>query len=407
MIENILLTACRSPFLDNDRIYPPLGILYLHQAIKENYPDLKVWVTDEPSPRHLITADLVGISIMTPQREEAKRLLKEAQHYNYNSIKIAGGPHVKNYIKSMMGEDWNYLIPNDGIRAINKIIENPQHSKLVINDFIKPKEYQKLWRKPNRLDNKDFLNKFNYKLNNINSTTMLTSQGCSEHCTFCEEAISPIRWTPLDIVKEELNDIVSLGYKGVYIFDDIFALSEKYTQPITAELYKLGLIYRCNGQARRFNKDFAKLLGSTGCVEIAFGAESGSQKILDTVRKKCTVAQNYNFVKLSKKEGMKVKAFLMIGLPGETRETIKETEAFIKNSGIDDFQLAIYYPYKGTQIREEMDNNKDIDLFFLGEGLGAYGQKNNQSEAVIRTNQLSQEDLINERDRLITQYKIK
>ena len=127
--------------------------------------------------------------------------------------------------------------------------------------------------------------------------------------------------------------------------------------------------------------------------------------MLDRMDKKTTVQQNYDCVKHCKKYGILVKAFLMIGLPGETLETIKDTERFILTSGIDDAQLAIYYPYKGTQFREEMESGKADDLFFTGEGLGAYGAKKNLTEAVVRTKELSSEDLIRIRDELIEKYK--
>jgi hypothetical protein len=95
----------------------------------------------------------------------------------------------------------------------------------------------------------------------------------------------------------------------------------------------------------------------------------------------------------------------MIGLPGETLETIKDTEKFILTSGIDDAQLAIYYPYKGTQFRDEMEKGTAGDLYFSGEGLGAYGTKQSMTEAVVRTKELSSEDLIRIREELIQKYK--
>ena len=85
-----------------------------------------------------------------------------------------------------------------------------------------------------------------------------------------------------------------------------------------------------------------------------------------------------------------------------------KTEEFIRNSGVEDFQLAVYYPYKGTQIRDAIDRgDSKQDIYFQGEGLGAYGQKGGSTEAVVRTNALSSEDLLRERDRLVNKYKPK
>jgi len=408
----VKLISCRSPYIDSDKVYPPLANLYLHQAIKTKVPEAEVEVTDEyylDDPSWLIDLDYLGVSIMTPQRAEAQRVLKFVKEQSPQTKVIAGGPHVKHYLDDVVKEDWDFVVPLDGIRPIVQILNGKQER--VINDFIPLREYPTEWVKPNRMDNQEFLNGFTYTLNGRRATTMLTAQGCPMACTFCEDAKTIGRWTPLDLIKEELDDIVSLGYKAVYLFDDLFAIAMPKVKPIAEELKKRDLIYRCNGQANfftRWGEDFAKLLSDTGCVEIAFGHESGSQKILDNVDKRTKVEQNYQSVEFARKHGIKVKSFLMIGLPGETYETIRQTEDFIKTARPDDFQLAIYYPYKGTQIRDAIDKGQSgFDLMFQGEGLGAYGQKGGVSEATVRTSELSQEDLLRERDRLLDIYRPK
>ncbi len=406
-LENICLVSCRSPFLDDDKIYPPLANLYLHQKMLNERPGVKVTVTDDydlEDPTWLKDFDAVGISIMTPQREEAVRVMRFVKKHRPDTKVIAGGPHPKYYHDSMTDEGWDHIVADDGERAILDIIDGS--APFLSRDIIHPRDFANLVVKPARLENKAFLGEFNYKLNGRDSTTMLTARGCPEHCTFCEDAHSFVKYTPFDLVVEELDDIQEMGYEGVYIFDDIFSLIIKRTEPIAKELKRRDLIYRCNGQARLFTEEFADLLAETGCYEVAFGAESGHQKILDNIEKRTTVEQNYNFVRWCKARGIICKAFLMLGLPGEDLETIKATEQFIATSGLDDFQLAIYYPYRGTQIRDEIEAGRDdFDLKFEGEGLGAYGQKGGYSEAVVRTKALTREDLLAHRDRILKTYR--
>jgi anaerobic magnesium-protoporphyrin IX monomethyl ester cyclase len=226
-------------------------------------------------------------------------------------------------------------------------------------------------------------------------------------CKFCEDARTLTRWTSLDNAEAELADIVSLGYGGVYLFDDLFAINLGKCQPYLNLLKQSGLKFRCNVHARFMTDEFAAALAEAGCVEAAFGAESGSQVILDRIDKKTTVQQNFECVQYCKNHGITVKAFLMIGLPGETRETVAETERFILESGIDDAQLAIYYPYKGTMLRREMDEGLTSDLVVEGEGLGAYAQKDIGTDAVVRTPELSADELIEIREDLILTYKFR
>jgi radical SAM superfamily enzyme YgiQ (UPF0313 family) len=408
-IRNLLLLAYRSPFLDNDKVYPPLANLYLHQKIINERPSVDVTITDSydlEDPQWMSQFDAVGVSIMTPQREEAVNILRAAKRVNKDLWVIAGGPHVKYYEDTMVDEGWDQLVPEDGLNPIIDILDG--NKQFILRDRMHPRDFADQWVKPARLENAAFLMEFNYSLNGRNSTSLLTALGCPEHCTFCEDAKSFVRYVPLDQIKEELDDIQAMGYRGIYIFDDIFALIQKRAEPVAREIQRRGMTYRCNGQARLFTPEFADMLAETGCEEIAFGAESGSQEILDNIKKRTTVEQNYEFVRLCKDRGITTKAFLMLGLPGETHQTVRDTQTFISTSGIDDFQLAIYYPYRGTQIRDAIEAGKNtVDLTFEGEGLGAYGQKGGSTEAVVRTEQLSAQDLLDIRDALVNNYKPK
>jgi radical SAM superfamily enzyme YgiQ (UPF0313 family) len=149
------------------------------------------------------------------------------------------------------------------------------------------------------------------------------------------------------------------------------------------------------------------LLADNGCVEIAFGTESGSQKILDNIRKRTTVQQNYDSILAAKEVGIRVKSFILLGLPGEDWDTLAATEQLLKDTRPDDIQFAIYYPYKGTQARAAMDAGADIDLFMEQEGSGAYGKKGGKTEANCRTKALSSNDLLEFRDYLVREYKPK
>lgn len=373
-------------------------------------PNVNVDLIDEydlTKPEIFEPYDLIGISVMTPQREESLNILNTIKKHYPNKKVAIGGPHALHYFRDVCNEKYDYVVPKDGQRSIIKILKD--QTPKVDFDSMNAGEWAEQ-PKPDRTSDKarKFLLSYNYNLNGRKSGTMLTATGCPMVCRFCEDAGTTVRWSPLDKLKSEMDDLIDLGYKGVYLFDDLFAINMKKVEPIAQELKKRDLIYRCNGQANFFTKwgeDFAKLLAETGCQEIAFGHETGSQKILDSINKKTSIEQNYRSIEYAKKHGIKVKSFLMIGLPGETKETIADTEKFIQTGGMDDFQLAIYYPYKGTKIRDAIDNNENTqDLFFVKEGLGAYGQKGGKSESVVRTKELSSEDLLRIRDELVNKH---
>ena len=402
--KSVLLTSMRSPYLDDDKVYPPLGLLYLKAYL--NMHNINVIIDDDfdfSDTKKYEQYDLFGVSVMTPQRESSLEFLDFCKA-TYDADVVIGGPHALHYKDNVIKENWDYVVCGDGFRSLLQIIEGTD--KRVHHDLLTKEQWQNLPR-PDRSSEQaiKLLADYTYMLGDVRSTTMLTATGCPERCTFCEDAQTAVRWSSIDNIKGELDDIVNLGYKGVYIFDDLFAIAFKMIRPICDEIQKRGLIYRCNGQARYFNEEFAQLLADTGCYEIAFGAESGSQRILDNIYKRTTVEQNYKFVELCKKYKIKCKAFLMIGLPGETPETIAMTEQFIREAQLDDFQLSIYYPYKGTRIRDDIDQGRDTGIFFEGEGLGAYGQGGGNTESVVSTEELTSEQLLKERDRLVSTYR--
>lgn len=414
---NVLLLSCRSPFLDDSKIYAPMGNLYLKSYVEKHVPEARVTLGDDDYNLEDLTKmepyDFIGISVMTPQREEAHKILRAVKSAYPHKKVIAGGPHVKHYLSDMetSAEPWDFLVPLDGEKSLVRILTGDV-ADYIVKDVMSKKEIAEAPRPDRSSENAiDVIKRYHYTLDGRSATTMMTARGCPEQCTFCEDAQSNVKWSSLNNLKGEMDDIKRMGYGGVYIFDDLFAIAMDMVRPICEELKARDLVYRCNGQVRYFtkNKDaFAEMLGGTGCKEIAFGFESGSQKILDNVRKRTSVEMNYKAVEYAKKHGIKVKGFVMLGLPGEDEQTVEETERFIRDSGMDDFQLAIYYPYKGTAIRDAIDKGRnEVDLQFNAEGLGAYGQKGGSTEAVVRTKALSSEQLLEIRDRLVRQYKPK
>lgn len=410
-MSSLLLTSLRSPFLDDAKVYPPLGILKLEAMVAKHTSQVEVDVVDEYDDKEFTTFepyDFVGLSVMTPQREEAVKLLHGIKSRWPKKKVIIGGPHAKHYLKDVKKDPWDFIVPQDGERAIMRILSGV--AERVDSDFMSKTDWANV-PPIDRMKHRVFLSSYHYILEGKIATTILTATGCPERCHFCEDAKTAVRWTSLDNIRSELDQIVDLGYGGVYIFDDIFSLAQVKTKPIAEEFKKRGLIYRCNGQARYMNEDFMKMLADTGCREIAFGAETGSQVILDNIEKRTTVAMNYKFIELAAKYGIKVKAFILLGLPGENHITLQDTEKFIRwgmQNGMADFQCAIYYPYKGTQIRDAIDKgNNLVDLTFEGEGLGAYGQKGGNTECVVRTEALSREDLLTFRDYLVKTYRPK
>lgn len=390
MDKYVLLVTLDSPFLDNSLVFPYLGILYLAAVAKrlgldvcyinssrplkkERLKETTFFYTDEFNLENIHqykSFDLICLSAVTPQAKQAYEIRAKLKE-KYPDIKVMiGGPHTKGYLEECFRERFDIISLGDGERIFKSILTgNIQTLSKLLHSFSTPETVvfedrlneSDLNSFPIPLRQKEYINRYKYKLEDRSATTLVNSRGCFMKCEFCEDRLTGARWHSIEHFKSELDSIVSLGITGVMIFDDLFAFSPKkvasYLEVLKKFKREYGLIFRCFGHPRTMSlfPEMAHMLAEAGCVELGFGAESASQEILDRVGKDTKVEQLHNFIKISVKEGIKVKAFFMISLPGETKKTFKQTYDFIKRyrklyPDSFDFDLTVFFPYKGTKI---------------------------------------------------------
>jgi len=447
--KRVLLLTLDSPFLDNSLVFPYLGILYLiavarragfkihyinksDKAItKEKFGHPVLFYTDEFDMGHIDRYkdfDLICISCLTAQAHQAYSIrarLKEK--YPHMKIMI-GGAHIKGYLEDCIKEGFDIICVGDGERIFENILtgntkalEKLLHplsnkSTLVFHDKLNESEMNYF---PIPLRQQEYIHRYRYLLDNRPATPLVNSRGCCMRCEFCEDRLTGTRWHSIEHFKDEIASIVSLGVTAVMIFDDLFAFDPKkvipYLEILKAYREKHSLIFRCFGHAKTMSRfpEMAHMLADAGCVELGFGAETASQIMLDKVGKGTNVDDLHNFVEISVKAGISVKAFFMIGLPGETKETFKQTHDFISKHrklypDHFDFDLTVFFPYKGTKIgrivrlpegtsvkidgkkysREDIQLRPALNLDWqrIDSGnFGAYKKKSGASDIVIET----------------------
>ncbi len=401
----------RSHFLDSDRVMPHLGPLYLksfleskgHEVDLNDKPDL----SDLPN---LENFDAIGISTTTPQYYEAnggKELAKRIKERYPDKKLIIGGSHANNYHNELTEEGiFNHIIRGDGEKAFLDILEKkdlpliisyPQLSEEEMNSFPAP------WR------SNEFLSDYKYSLFGKTATTMLTSRYCAMKCKFCEERDTQLRLYRPERAEEELETIKKFGFDGLMFYDDILPITEKRTTSLCDIIRNFDMVFRCNGHAKILsrNKKVLETLAGSGCREICLGVESGDQMILDTIAKGNKVEEVFEATKNVLDSGMKLSSYLMIGLPGESREsitnTIKYIDRFANNPNFT-FDLTIFYPYRYTYIREHLDEF-DLKLHLDGNFIGAYKKAEGASECCVSTSSLTQKDIVAERNKILERYR--
>jgi len=186
-------------------------------------------------------------------------------------------------------------------------------------------------------------------------TVILTSRGCPNNCTFCTAHKyygRVFRTRSAKSVADEMEEIEK-KYKIFYatMWADTFTLIPSFVFELCAEIKKRGLKMKwmCNSRVNTITPDMLKAMKGAGCTGIAYGVESGNQEILNNVRKGTNLEQIERAFKLTKRAGIDSLAHVIFGLPGETKQTIKKTVAFIKKINPSYVQFYCAVPFPGTE----------------------------------------------------------
>lgn len=195
-------------------------------------------------------------------------------------------------------------------------------------------------------------------------THVVTQRGCIGQCAFC---CQPTFWgerrqRSVSHVIQELRWVQQLGYREVSFDDPRLTVDPKWAHALMDQMIvqKIDLTWTCTDHATSGigrDRELLKKMKKAGCHQIRLGLESANLEILKNIRKNVTPDQIRQTIALIKKEGMKVVLFLLLGLPGETKETMRETIDFAKSVDADYITLGIAQPYPGTPFFDYLAQN--------------------------------------------------
>ncbi|RLA80689.1 MAG: radical SAM protein, partial [Epsilonproteobacteria bacterium] len=189
--------------------------------------------------------------------------------------------------------------------------------------------------------------------------TYSASRGCPFLCEFCDTSTfgAKIRYNSpqrvYDIMKH-LSD--TYGIKHLQFIDDLFVAHNQRVQDFSRLLIAnpIDMTWSCTARVNTVKPDTLALMKQAGCWEISFGLESGSDWLLDEMKKSQRVETAVEAVKWTHEAGIRVKGLLMLGYPGETQETIAETKEFVKSIPLTTMNLSKFTPYPGSPIYRKL-----------------------------------------------------
>ena len=212
---------------------------------------------------------------------------------------------------------------------------------------------------PDRTLLSDEIDYFNPIVRRMPYTTMFTSRGCPAQCTFCASPAfygSKVRMQSAERVAQEMEEVARLGYKEVFFRDETFTASKKRIMELCEILRekKLDLTWICSSRVTTIDKEMMIAMKEVGCHLVRFGVESGVQEILDNVKKGITVERTRQVFKWIHEVGLDTHAHCMVGMPGETKETLERTFRFVMEIKPTIVTFGICTPYPGTPLFEEL-----------------------------------------------------
>jgi magnesium-protoporphyrin IX monomethyl ester (oxidative) cyclase len=237
---------------------------------------------------------------------------------------------------------------------------------------------------------------------------MITSRGCPLSCAFCTiHSIwgKKVRFrSPVNVVDEIERLVTEYKVQEIHFEDDNISINPERMKKICEEIIKrkLDITWTApNGMyAHSLNRDLLKIMKESGCYRISIGIENGNQEFLSKVLNK---ALNLNKVKSVVRDlrdlGIESTGFFILGIPGETRVTMKETIEFAKGLDLDDAIFSIYSPYPGTKLY-----NLAVSKGYLSPNMDYARFKNKYS--TLNTELLSSKEVEHYRNKALAEFQV-
>lgn len=385
-----------SPFLINQKAFPPLGILYLAAQAREaegidvEVHDLADCENDIEAAVAEMDAEVFGLTATTPQYPWACKVVEALRRKHPEALYVVGGAHPSSVKEQCLSDGFDTVVVGEGEAAWIKICR--ERTRGVVHEaYVKD------------IDSVPFpardmvpIRDYGYSIEGGLATTLMTSRGCPFKCAFCSKDVwdRGVRLHGVDRVVGEVKECMDrYGFRHFLFLDDSLALGKKRLKALCDEFEPLGIAWRAYARADTTTKEMLEDMKRGGCVEVGVGVESGSQKILDVVCKGTTVEQNSQLIRWCKEVGITSNAFVMIGLPGESRETVMETRRWMEQNRPDKFGYNIFAPYVGTPIHSRPEDF-DLHIFAMPDERSWVKGRQGEYESFVATDGLSREEIL-------------
>ena len=364
--------------------YPPLGILYLSAFLKREGFSVEVFdstfrdFNDFEEAVKRVKPRIVGLYANIITRDNVLRLARIAKSNGVEFV-LAGGPDASEWCDRYFANGVDVIGVNEGELTLQELI--PHLQKKGMKDveqvrgimFSRNGRVQRTAPRPTVTDldslpwpDRDVLKMDEYfhawkSHHGESAVSLITARGCPFHCAWCSSEVfghTHRQRSPKDVVDEMLMLKERYNPDIMWISDDVLTINKKWTHEFIREVKARNAQhpYECLSRVDLVDPEILKGLKETGCFRIWYGAESGSQKVLDSMTKGTTVAQVREAARVTQQMGMQAGFFILLGYPDETTADIRLTIDFLKETRPDVVGTSVAFPIKGTEFYKRVEN---------------------------------------------------
>ncbi|KMP12266.1 hypothetical protein UZ36_01525 [Candidatus Nitromaritima sp. SCGC AAA799-C22] len=364
--------------------YPKLGMMYVaawYERATGNTPVFIDCPPEEMTEQDLmvrvreIRPDLVAMSIMTFNLLDALHTAETIKQENPDIKICLGGPHVNLYPKETLDQpNIDYVVFGEGERIFTQLataLDEPDSIPASLESVkglgwkrdgvshINPAE-------TDLLDLADLpfparhlvdVGKYQHIIGEGRQFfTIQATRGCPAACTFCDIRQTKFRCRSPESVVDEIEQLVKMGVDDLFFVDDTITIN-KQNLIETCDLIvrrELKIHYKISARVDTINEEVLQALKRSGCYRIHFGIESASPRHLKYLQKGQTPEKVERACKMARKAGIGFFAYMMIGIPHETKEEMLATVDFAKTLKPDYAQFSICTPYPKTELYRQM-----------------------------------------------------
>jgi anaerobic magnesium-protoporphyrin IX monomethyl ester cyclase len=329
--------------------------------------------------------DVIGINAFSTQYPWATIFAAEAKRHQKQALIVMGGPLPTFNAELVLQKTATEIcVIGEGEETIKDLVRNLGNPGEVAGICFKSKDGRIVRTSPRPyikdLDSLPFTNYDIFPMGvyfkwvtvpgvagGVKTVNMLTSRGCPYACNFCSKTFRGARFRSIDKIIEEIAELRDrYGIQGVIFSDELLLVKKKRTYELCEKIRPLKIYWSCQGRANTVDLDLLKTMKSVGCTSVGYGIESGSQKILDNMNKKVTVAQNERAITNTLKAGMIPVVQMIYGYPGEDADTIRETQEFFERihfypaTAMGECEFSLLTPLPGSPLYQELLANGRI-----------------------------------------------